>query len=462
MRYRRKNGSTMWANVSVTYVPEDDEPFAIARRRRRERPHRHPRPLDPRGDPRRADRAAQPRALLGAARRCAARAACRAWRSPSSTSTTSRSSTTASVTSPATRCCARSRSACARSCGRARWSRGWAAMSSGSSSSTKTSRRASSGCTPPSPSRPTSKGAGCTRRPASASRSRTRATSTPKTCCVTPTSRCTVPRPTAARRTRSSTRRCTIARCAAADLLRRARRDQRRRISSASPSSRIVRLSDWRTVGYEALVRWNHPREGLLTPDTLHPGRRRDRGHRAARPRDSRPRACSGWRASKQLDAAITMHVNVSVQEIMHGDLARARLRRDQSQRRSAGDAHARDYRERNHRRQRPALPAVLERLRAGGVRICVDDFGIGYSSLRYLRQFPISSLKIDRSFVSGTDDGLASEPIVRMVLDLSRSLDLTVVAEGVETMEQAATAARSGLQLRSGLRVLATDHPAR
>jgi EAL domain-containing protein (putative c-di-GMP-specific phosphodiesterase class I) len=81
---------------------------------------------------------------------------------------------------------------------------------------------------------------------------------------------------------------------------------------------------------------------------------------------------------------------------------------------------------------------AVLERLRAGGVRICVDDFGIGYSSLRYLSLFPISSLKIDRSFVSGTGEGLASEPICRMLLDLARSLELTVVAEGIETPEQA------------------------
>jgi EAL domain-containing protein (putative c-di-GMP-specific phosphodiesterase class I) len=76
--------------------------------------------------------------------------------------------------------------------------------------------------------------------------------------------------------------------------------------------------------------------------------------------------------------------------------------------------------------------------LRAGGVKVCVDDFGIGYSSLRYLRLFPISGLKIDKSFVSGAGPELASEPIVRMVLDLGRSLDLTVVAEGIETVEQA------------------------
>ena len=67
-----KNGSTLWADVSVTYVPEDDEPFAIAVDRRRQRPHRHPRPADPRSDARRPDRLAEPRPLLGPARRRAA------------------------------------------------------------------------------------------------------------------------------------------------------------------------------------------------------------------------------------------------------------------------------------------------------------------------------------------------------------------------------------------------------
>jgi sensor c-di-GMP phosphodiesterase-like protein len=94
---------------------------------------------------------------------------------------------------------------------------------------------------------------------------------------------------------------------------------------------------------------------------------------------------------------------------------------------------------------------AVLERLREGGVKVCVDDFGIGYSSLRYLRTLPISDLKIDRSFVSGLGEGLASEPIVRMVLDLARSLDLHVVAEGIETTRQADELRRLGCATGQG-----------
>ena len=87
----------------------------------------------------------------------------------------------------------------------------------------------------------------------------------------------------------------------------------------------------------------------------------------------------------------------------------------------------------------------MLERLRAGGVRVCVDDFGIGYSSLRYLRLFPITGLKIDRSFVSGTDAGTRQRSrSCKMVLDLGRSLDLTVVAEGIETPRASRAVARS------------------
>jgi sensor c-di-GMP phosphodiesterase-like protein len=80
---------------------------------------------------------------------------------------------------------------------------------------------------------------------------------------------------------------------------------------------------------------------------------------------------------------------------------------------------------------------ALLGRLREAGFKICIDDFGTGYSSLRYLQQFEVDSIKIDRSFVSGQDGEVASEPIVRTLMTLAEAFDVRVVAEGIETQRQ-------------------------
>jgi EAL domain-containing protein (putative c-di-GMP-specific phosphodiesterase class I) len=81
---------------------------------------------------------------------------------------------------------------------------------------------------------------------------------------------------------------------------------------------------------------------------------------------------------------------------------------------------------------------ATMDRLRAMGVRLSLDDFGTGYSSLNYLRTFRFDILKVDRSFVADLDSGVEAASILHCVISLGRALGLTVVAEGVETAEQA------------------------
>lgn len=94
---------------------------------------------------------------------------------------------------------------------------------------------------------------------------------------------------------------------------------------------------------------------------------------------------------------------------------------------------------------------AQLGRLSRRGMGISVDDFGVGYSSLSYIRELPIDILKIDRSFIARLDQSVAEREIVRSILDMARKLELTVVAEGIETAGQAAFLGRHGCQLGQG-----------
>jgi EAL domain-containing protein (putative c-di-GMP-specific phosphodiesterase class I) len=89
------------------------------------------------------------------------------------------------------------------------------------------------------------------------------------------------------------------------------------------------------------------------------------------------------------------------------------------------------------------ATLATLHQLRALGVRISMDDFGTGYSSMSYLRSFPFDKIRIDQSFVRDLPDNLESIAIVRAVIGLGTSLGMTILAEGVETEEQAALLTR-------------------
>jgi EAL domain-containing protein (putative c-di-GMP-specific phosphodiesterase class I) len=93
-----------------------------------------------------------------------------------------------------------------------------------------------------------------------------------------------------------------------------------------------------------------------------------------------------------------------------------------------------------------------MQALREVGIRIAIDDFGTGYSSLAYLTRFPVAALKIDRSFVADALSDAADAAIVRMIIEMAHTLELTVIAEGVETEAQMAFLRQFGCDQGQGL----------
>jgi diguanylate cyclase (GGDEF)-like protein len=197
--------------------------------------------------------------------------------------------------------------------------------------------------------------------------------------------------------------------------------------------------------GVEALARWNHPYRGRVGPSEF-VALAESCGliHRLGAVILNRAcRAAARWED-------LTVSVNVSALQIRRGDfvpqvkaalaesdLAPERLILEITESVMIEDAdHAR---------------AAIRELRALGVKIALDDFGTGYSSLSYLRRFDLDALKVDRSFVADLDSGVEAASILHCVVNLGRALGLKVVAEGIETAEQARFLRAAGCDMMQG-----------
>lgn len=97
------------------------------------------------------------------------------------------------------------------------------------------------------------------------------------------------------------------------------------------------------------------------------------------------------------------------------------------------------------------SMHALMDRIAATGVRLALDDYGTGYSSLGHLKAFPVSALKIDRSFIHDVAENDVAGIIVQAIVNLSRALNLEIVAEGVETHEQARVLREMGVTIMQG-----------
>jgi diguanylate cyclase (GGDEF)-like protein len=190
-------------------------------------------------------------------------------------------------------------------------------------------------------------------------------------------------------------------------------------------------LASGRVTGVEALVRWQHPSLGWISPEEFIPVAERTGliAPLTTRVMDASLAACSAWR-----DAGIDLGVavNLSARSLHEADLVQhvALLLQAHG---VPGDRLTLEVTEGSVMVDPDRAVAVLRSLRDLGVRLSVDDFGTGHSSLAYLQRLPVQEVKIDRSFVRSLGSTPESAPIVRAIIDLGRHLDLEVVAEGVE-----------------------------
>jgi diguanylate cyclase (GGDEF)-like protein len=193
-----------------------------------------------------------------------------------------------------------------------------------------------------------------------------------------------------------------------------------------------VDVASQRVVGVEALVRWQHPVHGLLGPAEFVPLAERT-GAIGDLTRWVLDNALAQARAWRDAGQDLTMAVNLAAPNIADAtlpDAVAALLERHGV----PGDRLECEISEHTVMADPRRAMAILERLRGLGVKLSLDDFGTGHSSLSYLKRLPLDEVKIDRSFVMGMTDDDNDAAIVRTTIDLARNLGLEVVAEGVES----------------------------
>jgi diguanylate cyclase (GGDEF)-like protein len=199
----------------------------------------------------------------------------------------------------------------------------------------------------------------------------------------------------------------------------------------------IVEVDSRQITGFEALLRWHHPSRGMVSPAEFIP-LAEETGlivpigrwilHQAAR-------QAAEWQTSAPL-GKLRMSVNVSVRQFQHPDLVG-----DVSEALRLSELDPRlltlEITESLFVQDTQGTTVKFKELKDLGVRLALDDFGTGYSSLSHLRQFPIDTLKIDKSFIDGVTTSAEGHAVVAAITQLGQTLHLEVVAEGLETSEQ-------------------------
>jgi EAL domain-containing protein (putative c-di-GMP-specific phosphodiesterase class I) len=215
----------------------------------------------------------------------------------------------------------------------------------------------------------------------------------------------------------------------------------------------IVRLDEeegvWRI---EALVRWDHPERGLLDPDEFVPIAE-ESGLVVPMGEQVLEQACRRaveWQRQFPRSTPLVMCVNLSARQLSRPDLVET-VERVLGETGMEGGYLSLDVTETAYVSTLTRHRAVLDHLKAMGVEISIDDFGTIYSSLSYLKRLPADAIKIDKSFVKGLGGEVEDTAIVQMIIGLAHTLGMEVIAEGVESEEQARLLKEMGCDFAQG-----------
>ena len=200
----------------------------------------------------------------------------------------------------------------------------------------------------------------------------------------------------------------------------------------------IMCLQTNRLVGFECLVRWQHPTRGLISPLDFIP-LAEETGHIIPLGKFILTEACRQlcrWQQQYASELPLTMSVNVSGKQVIRGHLVEQVMAVLEETK--LAPRHLKLEMTESVMLDNLEVAAIeFKQLRALGVQLSMDDFGTGYSSLSYLHRLPITTLKIDRSFITPLTEKAESAAIVQTIILLANSLGLEVIAEGIETFEQ-------------------------
>ena len=213
----------------------------------------------------------------------------------------------------------------------------------------------------------------------------------------------------------------------------------------------IYERQDRSLIGVEALLRWQHPSKGLILPDDFinvaeETGLIEDIGIWVLR------RACTealAW-LEDDLHPRFYLAINISMRQFK-GGLDRKRLSEILHETGFPADKLLLEITETLLMDEDVRIREVLSEFREMGVRLAVDDFGTGYSALSYLREFPVDTLKIDRSFIQDIGASRSSRRLVETIISMAHGLDLVTIAEGVESAEQDALLAELNCDMVQG-----------